>query len=236
MAGRSLGFLRSKFKAPRYAIKVNGVSLIERSLRGFGNHKFYFICLKDHYKRININSLISIPNSKVLLVDDPPQGQACTALWAHDYVVNDDPLIIISPMQAIDWNPKEFLLFAEKTDVDGAMVVVRPGDYIGDEKFYVKVSSKNSDVRAVNENYKEGWMFDCGIYYFKYGWYFQQWANAMIARDARVGGDYYVAHSMNDGLIHGKSIKAYMARDVAYWTKPDDVRQFAKLFPSWSRP
>jgi len=237
MAGRSSGFLRSKFKYPRYGIELNQVSILERSLRGIGEANYYFICLKDHYHKYDLSSLIlkPFPKAQIILAEKLPQGQACSALWADCYVCNDDPLLIVSPVQVINWDPRDFFAFCDRTEADVATVACQSLSS-SSEMFFIDVNKEHGTAKAFSDVNRGGWKFDCGVYYFKYGQYFSRWVREMICADNSINGEFWVAPCLNYGIVEGRKIYPYLVDDVAILRKASDVRDFAKNFPSWARP
>ena len=237
MAGKATGFLRSKFKYPRYGVEINGISILERSLRGLGDANYYFICLSEQFKKYGMQKRImkAFPGAKILLADCVTHGQALTALWAEQYVSTDDPLMIVSPMQVIDWEPQDFYTFCENTEADAAMVTT--DNLLTDsELFYTKVDMESGMVKSVSDSYHDDWMHDCGIYYFKYGWYYTRWVKEMMKREGRIGSEFWVSMCMNDAIVEGKEVRPYIVDSACILKKANDVRQFAKHFPEWSKP
>jgi len=244
MAGSAGSFKRSNFKQPKYLIDINGFTILERSLRGLDpislfdiepdDLHYYFIVRKDQFKHYGLRAQIHniIPDATILTTEYTTDGQACTALWAEAKVGNDDPLLIIGPDQLLKWDPNTFLTYCEAIDCD-ASVVVTHNMLSGSRPFRVNVD-KEDRVHGIYEKKKRGARYyDCGIYYFKFGWYFTLFCKQMISRDTRAFGEFHVAPTMNEAVVAGKYVSAYKIEEAGLFHKPVDVRTFIKKKPDW---
>jgi len=240
IAGKSKAFTRSKFKYPRYGIKIAGVTVLERSLRGIDEGNFYFVCLNEHLEKNNLGVLLSgWKASTVMSLNEMTRGQASTAMCAGEYINNDDPLLIISPAQLIHWDAQQFIECVEFHNVDAAVVVAEE-IVVGERSFHVDIEYradsilKGSHAKSISCDWEEGRLTDCGVYYFKYGWYFDKWCKKMMENSNLVDNEYWVAPCMNYGIFDGKWVLPYRVPSVALLDKPKDLRDFAKSLPKWA--
>jgi len=254
MAGRARSFTRSAFKFPKHLIQLNGISILARSFRGMTPENlnqfsvvdenwdydlttkitYYFIVRRDHFDKYDLRTAIHdvVREAIILLADYHTDGQACTALSAESKIGNDDPLIIMSPDQVIQWNPINFLAYSEESLADVCMVVTK--DLLSGTKPFVVDVDDDKKVHGIYEKRKKGAKYyDCGVYYFKYGWYFPLFCKSMISRNASIGGEYFVGMTINDAIVAGKRVDAHQVSSAGLFRKPQDIRTFMKKAPEW---
>lgn len=234
MAGAQGGFLRSRFKRPRYQIRMGRWSVLQRALAGLKDgNKLTFVCLHSHCERFKAHVQVVNEFGQVHIqsLSQKSGGQACTAMSMHSRLCNDDPLLVISPDQIIDWNVKDFYSFLEGVDPDAAMVVT--GSIAGKPKFFVKCDHVTLSVSKVTPSYEEGMLADGGVYYFKYGFLFWRWALNLIKHNQTVNGEFWVAPTMNHGVVGGHKIVPYFVNQVAYLNNAASVHRFQEAVPEW---
>lgn len=78
MAGRGKRFKDAGFSEPKPLIDVKGKPMIERVVENLTpkrhDHKFTFICLREHYDR-RMNGILK---GNVVALDEMTEGAACT--------------------------------------------------------------------------------------------------------------------------------------------------------------
>tara|TARA_R110002126_G_scaffold14054_7_gene59792 strand:+ start:697 stop:1431 length:735 start_codon:yes stop_codon:yes gene_type:complete len=244
MAGLSRSFCRSKFKMPRWQVTHHGLTLLSYALAGLESEKIMFVCREDHYYHGGLKELIDDrfghhERTKVILCKDKTAGQATTAIYSSEYVGGDDPVIVLSPDQVVDWNYYAFLKYVKGRDADAA-VVVSSAVRTSASLFNVSVNEKKSTVKRVGIERRDGDYSSCGIYYFKYGSDMIRYCRAVVEKGIRHKGEYWFADSLNEAIQQGgkhprKLVVPYFAGESYMMNKPNDMRVFQKRDPEWSR-
>ena len=98
MAGAGSRFANAGFKDPKPLIKINDIPMIKiviDNLKPKQDHKFIFICQKDHIKKYGLYEFLKTcaPSCEIIEIDGLTEGAACTVLKARD-LMTIDPICI----------------------------------------------------------------------------------------------------------------------------------------------
>lgn len=196
IGGKGTRFADAGYQEPKPLIKANGKSLLELSVECLKptkhKHRHVFVCSPEQYKDFE-PEIKRVSDNYVIAFDDVLRGMAPGCLMALDYIDNDDPLIIASCDQFLEWDFDSFLDFALKTD--GCMPTFK-----GDSDSYSYCKTENNLVTEVAEKRKISDDANIGIYFFKKGRYFVKSALKMISKEIKVDNQYYLAPVYNEML------------------------------------
>ena len=210
MAGHGSRFFNAGFKTPKPLIQIHGipmVNLVIQNIRPSQEHRFIFICQKEHDKKYSLNAKLKewSPNSIFIGIDHVTDGAACTVLLAENYIDNDSGLMIANSDQWIDFNINKYLSIQESERLDGQIMTMEASDpkwsYVGFDE--------NGDINKVVEKEVISSEATVGIYNFAKGSSFCTAANTMIESKKTVNGEYYVAPVYNELISKGKKIGIY---------------------------
>lgn len=234
MAGRGSRFSNAGYDLPKPLILVKGVPMIKRvidNLRPQQEHRFVFICLKEHIERYNIDSQLKewAPGSEVVVIDRVTEGAACTVLLAEHLINNDDPLMIANSDQWVDISVDDYLKASCENGLDG-MIMTMWGD---DPKWsYVRFDDGGMICEVVEKKVVSN-EATVGIYNFQSGRDFVSAAHEMISKELRVNGEFYVAPVYNELIAEGKKLGYYnIGRDgegMYGLGVPEDLAYFESL-------
>jgi len=182
------------YKLPKPLIDVNGETMLNRVIANLKPSKRigHKIVVMPMY---NLGVEFS-PEIDVVPVFETTKGAACTALLAREYIDTDDPLIVASCDQLIDWDIDDFL--SKVKGLDGALVT-----YKAKEPYHsfcevikgkvVKVAEKE----AISDN------ANIGVYYFGTGRDFVTYAEKMIDSKDTFNDEYYISKVYNHMIAGG---------------------------------
>jgi NDP-sugar pyrophosphorylase family protein len=210
MAGRGSRFQEAGYEVPKPLIPVHGLPMIEvviNNLRPQCPHRFTFLCLQEHARLFPLQKLLrrAAPGSSMVLVNGVTEGAACTVLLARDIIDCEQPLMIANCDQWID------------ASIDDYLATFAPGSWDG---FLMTMSSQLSKwsyvkrtaggmVEGVVEKQVVSSEATVGIYNFARGRDFVKAADAMIAANDRVNGEFYVAPTYSWLVRAGGRIETY---------------------------
>ena len=207
LAGRGSRFAEAGYTLPKPLIPVHGtpmIAAVARNVRPRVDHRVIFLALKEHLEHLGMRDTLerAAPGCRIIAVDQVTEGAACTVLLARDLIDSDDPLMIANTDQWVDVAIDTYLNTMEMRAADGLIMTMRASDpkwsFVGlDLAGYVtRVVEKTviSDEATV------------GIYNFRRGRDFVRAADQMIARNARVNGEFYVAPVYNELITEGARI------------------------------
>jgi NDP-sugar pyrophosphorylase family protein len=227
MAGDSKAFASDIYKFPKFLLEVNGKPLIQHLVNSFSSLKesdFIFIVKKSESQKYHIDNVIKLllPDSTILKVEGKTKGAACSALFAVDYIKNEEPLLITNGDQILDVNYVDFM---EKSANYEASTIIF--DSVHPRWSYVKLDNKNevieaSEKRPISNN------ATAGTYLYKKGKYFVDATTAMIRKDVNVDGLYYICPTFNEMILKNKIISTYKIKQSQYHqiTNPQELKSY----------
>lgn len=192
MAGRGSRFAVAGYADPKPLIPVHGVPMIRLVIDNLtppAEHRFVFICQRDHVAAYGLAELLPrwSPGAVVVEIDGITEGAACTVLAARDLIDSDDPLVIANSDQFVDYPMADYV--AALADLDGLIMTM----WADDPKWSFVAKDAEGLVTRVVEKEVISEEATVGIYSFARGREFVRGADEMIAADARVNGEFYVA-------------------------------------------
>lgn len=210
MAGRGSRFAEAGYSCPKPLIPIKGKPMTEvviNNLRPTIPHRFIFLCLREHLECYGIDEKLHrwSPGCEVLIIDEVTEGAACTVLLAKNLINNDTPLMIANCDQWVDVSIDEYLAELDRTGADGLIMTMQADD---PKWSYVRLDDLGKPCEVV-EKQVVSHEATVGIYNYRKGSDFVAAAENMIAKGARVNGEFYVAPAYNEMIENGKLIAIY---------------------------
>ncbi|MDR0842526.1 MAG: glycosyltransferase family 2 protein [Acidobacteriota bacterium] len=210
MAGRGSRFAEVGYTLPKPLIPVHGapmIRLVLENLRPATPHRFIFLCLREHVKAWRIDEKLRrwAPGCEIVFVDKVTEGAACTVLLAKELIDDANPLMIANSDQWADVAIDSYLEAMERDDLDGLIMTMQADD---PKWSFVRLDSRGF-VTEVVEKQVISHDATVGIYNFRCGADFVRAAEAMIAENRRVNGEFYVAPVYNELIREGARVKPY---------------------------
>lgn len=230
MAGRGSRFQDAGYAFPKPLIDINGQTMIEvvvKNLRPETDHKFIFICQKEHYEKYDLHNILkNATNNKfeVVLINGITQGAACTVLCATQHINNDDDILIANSDQFVQFNINDFINESRENNKDGLIMTFKASH---PKWSYARIDDKNK-VLEVAEKKVISDKATVGIYYFKKGSDFVKSAQSMIKKNIQHNNEFYVCPVYNEvilsgGQVHISDIKPEEMHGLG---TPEDLDQF----------
>ena len=229
MAGRGKRFLEGGYAVPKPLLPVDGKTMVEHVIHNLsvpGAH-FIFLVLDEHVKSHQLDARLKklVPGCEVIIVDQVTQGAACTALLAQSLIDNDTPLIIKDCDQILDWVPSDFFAFMARNHGDGGIVTI----HTKDRGFsFIEPMQKGGDYFYVNRTAEKVAISDIGasgLYYFRAGRIFVQYAKSMIAKNIRTNDEFYVCPVYNELIDGGLTVLYYPIPQMLSLGTPADFER-----------
>ncbi len=229
MAGRGSRFAKEGYELPKPLIPVQGYPMIQvviENLRPAKPHRFHFLILREHDVTYGLAESLRgwAPNCSIIYVDEVTEGAACTVLLARDSIDNASPLMIANCDQYIDASIDAYL--ADMDGADGLIMTM----WADDDKWSFVRRDETGRVVEVIEKVVVSDEATVGIYNFARGSDFVRCADAMIAADNRVNGEFYVAPVYSALAQEGATIRCHSIGKVGAGMHgigvPDDLKAF----------
>jgi NDP-sugar pyrophosphorylase family protein len=216
MAGLGSRFKNINIQTPKPLIDVNGKTLIEHSITSLGISGQYIFITREYENKIyneQLSGLLKslVPDSIEIRLNKNQIGAADAALYAKDYINDNEQLIITNCDQRLDWDSKDFIDFVNNTKCDGAVVIFKSHD--PKNSFAKILNNRVIEVaeKKVISNYA---LF--GLHYWKHGKDFVQSAEKLLKEYKQKGlNECYVSETYNY-LVENKNILGYLIKNNQY--------------------
>ncbi len=164
----------------------------------------------------------------VVCVSKLTQGAACTVLRAEHLLDSYDPLLIVNGDQIIEGlDIDAFLDFARF--YDGCIMTFKV-PYGEPPKWSYAAVGPTGNVLEVAEKDPISINATCGLYWFRHGREFLRAAHAMITKDVRTNGEFYLCPVYNEMISGGAKIGAWdvCEHGARMWGigTPEDLEKF----------
>jgi len=209
MAGLGSRFKNAGFKNIKPLIPLNGKTFIEWSVDAVDfqtiETQFIFIVLEEN-RNILEDQLYKIkPNCIILSVESLTRGATETALYAKEYVNNDDALIITNCDQIFEWDKEKYVDFLKETNPD-SNVVIDESDK--NNRSYILLDENNYGVKLAEKEVISNNALN-GIHYWKHGKYFVESGEKLIEKNIRSNNEFYISLTYNILIENGLNVSTY---------------------------
>lgn len=225
MAGAGSRFENAGYSLPKPLIDVNGKPMIQAVVDNLNvDANFIFIVQKSHSEKYNFKSLLPLiaPDCSIIEIEGITEGAACTTLLAENLIDNEQPLLISNCDQYIKWNSNEFFYKVQEQKVDASILTFNANH---PKWSYAKVDD-NGFVTEVAEKNPISELATVGIYFWKHGKDYVQYAKKMISENKRVNNEFYVCPVFNEAIEDSKKITTYNVDEMWGIGTPEDLETF----------
>jgi NDP-sugar pyrophosphorylase family protein len=217
MAGAGRRFAECGFTLPKPLIPVMGrpmIRLVIENLRPSSPHRFVFVCQRAHLAAFDLAPALRAwaPGCEIVALDGLTDGAARTVLAARALIDGERPLMIANSDQFVDTDVDAYLAGMSARALDGLIMTMTASD----PKWSYADVGPDGLVRRVVEKQVVSDEATVGLYNFRAGRLFVEAADAMIARGARVNGEFYVAPVYDEMIRAGMRVGVHnVGRDGA---------------------
>jgi dTDP-glucose pyrophosphorylase len=226
MAGQGSRFAEKGYTFPKPLIDVKGKPMIEVVVDTLPECKEYiFLCRQEHIEKYNLNELlqqVTHNRATVIPVDEITEGAACTALLAKREINDHEPLIIANSDQFVQYDKRNFEVMRRHGDAEGIIFSFNACH----PKWSFAKLDENLEVVEVAEKRPISNVATCGLYYFDHGVNFVRAAEAMIAKDIRTNGEFYIAPVFNEMIEQGDTVLPFFVDRMLGLGTPEDLEVF----------
>jgi len=205
IAGKAQRFIDAGYMMPKPLILAKGKHVIDWSLESVDTSEcnLIFIVRLDHIYNFNIDKILKQKfgdDITIISVDHVTQGALETCLLAEGYIDNDTPLYIYTPDVYFgpQFNPSCV------GDADGFLLtfLANSPDHSYTEIDENGVASRVVEKEVISEH------ANVGLYYFKTGSMFRQYAQEAMDKKLLIKGEYYIAPIYNYMIRDGLKVTA----------------------------
>ncbi len=208
MAGKSDAFQEAGFQYPKNLVEIAGTPLAQHVLEGLSaldGPDTRVVCLvrRDENRRFHTGRILQLlrPSTVVVEVNGDTGGAACTALLAIQHIARDQPLLIVNGDIVIDYPLGAILDDFAARGLDGGVTAFRD---VHPRWSFVRLDESGHAVEFAEKRPISN-LATTGFSWFARGEDFITSASAMLAKDARVDGQFFIAPAYNELiLLHGR--------------------------------
>jgi NDP-sugar pyrophosphorylase family protein len=237
MSGFGERFRRAGYDMPKPLIKVDGRPIIDYVVKMFpGETNFLFICNQEHldtpsYRMAETLERI-VPGASIVGIAPHKLGPVHAVLAARAHLAPSGPIVVNYCDFACDWDWVHFKEFVAETGADGCVTCYRgfhPHTIWSTSYAYVR----ETGLRAYDIQEKQPFTAEpcqefasSGTYYFARSDLFLASAEEIVARDLRVGGEFYISLVFKPMFANGRKVMVYEVEHFMQWGTPEDLEDY----------
>jgi RpiB/LacA/LacB family sugar-phosphate isomerase len=222
LAGRGQRFVDEGYVVPKYMITAHDRHLIDWALGSINTDECNLIfCLRqDHISNFGVDEIFRKKfgnDIKIVVIDKITDGSVSTCLLAKEYINNDLPLYIYT----VDVHFKPIFVPSEMKR-DGHVLTFKSNNpaysYVKTDENGIGLLTAEKEVVSSNA---------CvGVYGFKTGRMFVQYAEIMIARNLRTRHEFYITPLYNLMISDGLKVTIEEVSDMFIMGTPEEYKFF----------
>ena len=224
VAGRAQRFLDAGYKMPKPLIMASAKHIIDWALGSIKTDEcnLIFAVRLDHIYNFAIDEILREKfgeDIEIVLVDHITEGAVSTCLLAREYIDNDLPLLIYTPDVYFE---SQFDPATVDPDLDGMLLTFKANS---PAHAYVELDKDGFVLRTAE---KEVISFHAavGVYCFKSGKQFINYAERMIQRNIRVKNEFYLCPLYNLMVEDQLKIRTKMVDKMHVLGTPTELEFF----------
>ncbi|MBT8544357.1 hypothetical protein G6730_05145 [Polynucleobacter paneuropaeus] len=250
MAGLGKRFVDEGYLLPKPLIPVSGNPMAIQAAEDLPKSKYQsFILRKDMHGLADIETSIKnhFPNACITIISEVTEGQACSALIGLEAldqlgVCDVSPITFGACDNGALFNFAKYQELINNPEVDiivwgarGHINAVRNAQMFG------WIDSKNGLIKSISvKSPLNSPAIDpvvIGTFTFKNSNFAKQSIKALIARDGRINGEFYLDSCINDAIALGLRCHLFEVDSFISWGTPNDLKTYEywqSCFHKWT--
>jgi NDP-sugar pyrophosphorylase family protein len=244
MAGMGKRFADEGYTLPKPLIPVSGSSMAIQAIEDLPKSKYQSIVIRSDMPGLaEVNEVLNerFPNAIINLVPEVTQGQACTALIglnALEDMVNRTKRVDLSPItfgacdNGVSFNQATYQSLINNSDIDVIVWGVRGhANAIRNPHMFGWINV-NADGKINGVSVKTPLASPAsdpiviGTFTFKNANDARRAINALISRNGRINGEFYLDSCINDAIDLGLRCHIFEVDSFISWGTPNDLKTF----------
>jgi CTP:molybdopterin cytidylyltransferase MocA len=238
MAGAGVRFARAGYAQPKPLVPVAGRPMVARALETLPSAaRWVAVCQADHLAHpdltLELQGAAHGGVVELVSVDGPTPGQASTCLAARAALDPGAPLFIAPCDTAFVYDEAAWARLRAAPEVDCVVWTFRNHPHANRHpaQYGWVRADRDGAVQGVSVKVPLGpdVRGDPGItgaFWFRQARFFLEAADALIAADQRVHGEFYVDSAIGVLLAQGRQARLFDVRRYVCFGTPDDVRTY----------
>jgi len=248
MAGLGERFSREGYALPKPLIPVSGRPMVAQAVSDLPSSDGQVLVLRrdmPHFDAILSQLGEHCPKARTVVLDGPTDGQARTALlgWRAEPAPSHDGWLAIAACDSgALYRPEPLQRLLDDPHNDVIVWAARGYPHAARHpRMYGWLDCEDDRVRGVSVKTP---LADplrdpivTGTFLFRRGTDFERAVERMMAREARVNGEYYIDTCLEDAIALGLTVRIFEIDNFLCWGTPDDLRTFEywqSCFDKWT--
>jgi len=195
IAGRAQRFLDKGYTMQKPLIMSKDKHIIDWSMESINTSEcnVIFAVRLEHINNFSIDDILRKKfgdDIEIVVIDRVTDGSVSTCLLAKEHINNDLPLIIYTPDVYFE---NQFDPSSVPTDLDGFLLTFKANS---PAHSYVELDEEGMAVRTAEKEVISQ-NAAVGVYYYKTGKMFVDYAEEMISKNIRTKGEFYICPMYN---------------------------------------
>ena len=225
MAGKGSRFAEQGYVMPKQLIMVDNKQTIDwnlSSIKDLEQYNLIFIIRQEHVNNFALDEILKQKfgsEIKIIILEKITRGSTETCLLAKDLIENKSLPLIINTLD-VYFEP-QFNFDSIPDSSDGVILTFKSTSKTCS---YVKLENGKVIQTAEKENISEN--AAVGIYYFKSGEMFFNYAEKMIADDLRTNNEFYICPIYNLLIQDGLTVTTQPVDKMHLMGTPEELEFF----------
>ncbi len=224
IAGKAQRFLDKGYTMPKPLIMSKDRHIIDWSMDSIDTSEcnVIFAVRLEHINNFSIDDILREKfgnDIKIVVVDRITDGSVSTCLLAKDLINNDLPLIIYTPDVYFE---DTFSPSSIPDHLDGHLLTFKANS---SAHSYVELGEDNLAIRTAEKEVISQ-NAAVGVYYYKTGRMFVQYAEEMISKNIRTRGEFYICPMYNLMIRDGAKIAIEQVKKMHVLGTPPELEFF----------
>ena len=235
MAGRGNRFFQEKYRAPKPFVPVHGQPVFLVAARAFppADHTI-FLVQAEHLEKYRVAETIALysPEHTIIPVNGVTEGPLCTCLLAEAHLPVHAGLFIASCDYEMVYDRERYAALRASTEVDVIVWTFKIGAIKkADPQAFAYCRTEGGRVVEVVEkrtisDHPERDPAVVGSFTFRNADLFVRGARAMIDKDIRINGEYYVGTSINQLIEAGCNVVTFEIDKFISFGDPHELMHY----------
>jgi len=226
IAGRAQRFLDAGYTMPKPLIMSKDKHIIDWSMSSFDTSEcnVIFAVRLEHINNFSIDDILREKfgnDIKIVVIDRVTDGSVSTCLLAKEHIDNDLPLIIYTPDVYFE---NRFSPSSIPEDLDGHLLTFKANS---PAHSYVELDEDNLALRTAEKEVISQ-NAAVGVYYYRTGKMFVEYAEEMISKNIRTKGEFYICPMYNLMIRDGAKVGIHQVEKMHVLGTPAELEFFVE--------
>jgi len=224
IAGKAQRFIDQGYTMPKPLIMVKDKHVIDMAVGSIDitDCNLIFAVRLDHINNFSIDAILKQKfgeDIKIVIIDKVTDGSISTCLLAEDLINNDTPLIIYTPDVYFQ---DQFDPNSIDSELDGFILTFKANS---PAHSYVSLDENNLALRTAEKEVISS-NAAVGVYYYKTGKMFVEYAKETLDKNIRTNGEFYICPMYNLMIRDAKKVSIQTVKKMHVLGTPPELEFF----------